>query len=267
MPVDAGNRLTEAHRLAQARLGVATVQDMVAVWRLLDPRDLDATTARWLRVARRVIDSRHRQSTTLAANYMRAFRAVELGGAERFSLMLADALPVEQVATVLTATGPAALKAATARGLTLTDATSRAFTTMAGEAQRLALDGGRSTITATIDADPKALGWARATSGRPCAFCAMLAGRGPVYKGAGTADFKPHGSCHCVPKPVYREDAPWPLGSRRFAELWDEHAKGEADQLNAFRRAYEAQHPDFRDARNARRRELYARRREASSST
>lgn len=266
MPVDPGNQLTEAFRLAQARLGAATVTDMAAAWRLLDPRDLDATTARWLRVTRRIVEARRLGSVNLAADFMRAIRAVQLGTAERFVPVLAEPLPIETMSASLVATGPARLKAATAAGYPLERASELAFSDVAGTAHRQVLDGGRDTVLKSVEHDPRALGWARATSGSPCAFCAMLASRGPVYRAEDTADFKPHGRCGCIPKPIYSPDDPWPLGSERFREIWDTHAKGQRDPEAAFRRHLESD-PEFRDARNARRRELYRERREASSST
>jgi hypothetical protein len=216
-------------------------------------------------VARPVVDTAHRRSAVLAADYYRALRTVQLGEAGGFAPVLAEPL-TDGASATLVATGPAATKAATARGLLVMEAAEYGFTRLAGAAQRLALDGGRSTIGYSIDADPQAIGYARATSARPCSFCAMLASRGPVYTSEATASFRAHGACHCTPKPVFTEDDPWPDGSRRFADLWNRSAKGEPDAENAFRRAYEAD-PELRDARNARRRELYRQRRDAAADT
>src|SRR5690606_32476541 len=44
-------RLTEAHRLAQARTGAQAVAALRSIWQLLDPEDLDGTVGRWLQAA------------------------------------------------------------------------------------------------------------------------------------------------------------------------------------------------------------------------
>jgi len=64
--------------------------------------------------------------------------------------------------------------------------------------------GGRLTVAATTGRDRKAIGWRRVTDGNPCAFCAMLASRGPVYRDAAAADgLKYHAHCGCGAEPVY----------------------------------------------------------------
>lgn len=232
-------QLTEAHRLAQARLGAITSRDMLSAWRLIDPNDLDATVPEWLRIAEALISRNRDTSTALAAAYLRRFRAIEAGTTAALKIVTVPAA-AEAVRTSLLVTGPITVKKATAAGLPIEAASSRGATSSARSALRHSLDGGRSTITATVEADPTALGWARATSGSPCAFCALMAGRGAVYRSEGSANFQPHDGCACQPEPIYRRDAELPAGSQRYADLYDEAAKGSDDPLNAFRRAFES---------------------------
>lgn len=103
--------------------------------------------------------------------------------------------------------------------------------------------GGWDTIEESVRSDRRALGWQRVTSGDPCAFCAMVASRGPIYK-EDTVDFEAHDHCSCEPEPVYSESvfedrSLWPETSRRLRDTWDEVASGAEDPLNAFRRALE----------------------------
>lgn len=236
-------RLTEAHRLAQARVSNQVIARILAAWPLLDPLDIDATVDRWLAVSLPIVRQGRRTSARLAANYLSAFRTLEVGvDTARFTPVLAEDLVVEQVTTSLMVTGPVALRRGVARRRPLAELLNTARSATGAAAMRHTLNGGRDTITATVQADGRALGWARATSGKPCAFCAMLASRGPAYKSEGTADFQPHDSCHCQPEPVYRRDADWPAGSKQYRRLWDEHAAGLSgpDALNAFRRALSA---------------------------
>lgn len=176
-------RLSEAHRLAQARIGAQAVRDLLDVFPLLDVENLDATTVRWLRAAVPIIRARRANSSTLAANYVATFRALELGDKVKPLVpVLAETVTAEQLKTSLIVTGPVALKKAIGRGVLTEQALRAASATSSRAGMRHVLNGGRETTIRTIDSDGIALGWARKTSGTPCAFCAMLASRGPVYR-------------------------------------------------------------------------------------
>jgi hypothetical protein len=232
-------RLTEVHRLAQARLGAQTVIDMRAVFVLLDPAALDATTARWVNTALRIVAANRTMSARLAANYLRTFKALELGATARpVPFEIADELPVEAVTTSLTVTGPVTVKASVGRGATLQRALELANASSSASAMRHVLNGGRETVTATTAADRQASGWARVTSGRPCAFCAMIASRGAVY-GRDSVEFHAHDHCSCGAEPRYRDDAALPPGSERYAELWQQAKDAAGHTAVEFRRLVE----------------------------
>ncbi len=232
-------RLTEAHRVAQARLGARTVTQLVDAWALIDPADLDATTERWLRTAARLVQAQRTASAQLAASYLTTFRRLELGRPGTLDLVIAERLDAQQALTSLTVTGPVRVKLATARGATIEDASTAGMTESARAGMRLALDGGRSTIVGSLRNDPQAHGWARATSGSPCAFCAMLAGRGPAFAEE-SAGFEAHDGCSCTAEPVYSEDADWPAGSRQYAELWQQAKAADGDTTKTFRQLIES---------------------------
>lgn len=239
-----GRRLTEAHRVAQARLGAETVESMLAVWSLLDPADLDGTTPRWLRAALPIVQSQRSTSARLAANYLGTFRRIESAATDDLPLRLVEGVDQWAVTSSLTVTGPAAIKSAVGRGEQLGRAVDHAASGSSRAAMRHAMDGGRETIMRTVERDRRAHGWARATSGDPCGFCAMLASRGPAYTSEQTARFQSHDGCSCTAEPTYSLDAAWPPGSERYAELWDEvvvaNGLGGAEARNAYRRAIEA---------------------------
>jgi hypothetical protein len=237
-----GRQLTEAHRLAQNRIAQQIVVRMHEAWVLLDPEDIDATVARWLRVTVPLIQSQRVASAALAGQYMTAYRAAEIGLDGTFTPVLAGPAQVEALTTSLTVTGPVRIKQAMGQGVRFLQAIEAAEVSSTGAAMRHGLNGGRSTITDTIAKDRKALGWARyLRSTKPCAFCALMAARGPVYKSQQSANFEPHDSCKCQPEPTYHPDADWPTGSRRYAEIYDEVAKGlpRKEALAAFRHAIE----------------------------
>lgn len=193
-------RLTEAHRLAQARLGADTVRLLVAAFHLLNPDRLDATFERWLATVAPLVQAQRLRSSRLAATYLNAFRTYELGST--FPPVVADAADEEGLRTSMFVTGPVALRARLGRGMELRTALDLTVAGAAGAAMRWALNGGRETILNTINADPKAVGYERVTSGNACEFCSMLADRGAVY-GEESADFEAHDHCACGAEVVY----------------------------------------------------------------
>lgn len=239
----AGARLTEAHRLAQARIGAQTVRALRAVFPLLDPADIDGTFDRWLQGVLPIIRSQRTTSARLAANYLTTFRTLELGpDVEPYVPSLADEVPEAAVQTSMLVTGPVSLRSNLAKAVPLVRALTLAEANTARSGMRHAMNGGRDTIQNAIRGDREALGYARSTSSRACGFCAMLASRGPVYSKS-TVDFHAHDGCSCGSEPVYRRDAAWPAGSREYRQLWDTatHGLSGADAINAFRVALSRQ--------------------------
>jgi len=149
--------------------------------------------------------------------------------------------------------GPANIKSKTRRGRTAQQAARDALADAAGAAGRHVLEGGRQAQLHLVHADDAAKGWMRITDGEPCAFCAMLASRGPVYKSEQSANYvvnpkakRPlgalyHDNCGCSAEAVYDRGQEWPALNREFRELWNRVAKGQKDPLNAFRRELERQ--------------------------
>jgi hypothetical protein len=195
------SRLTEAHRLAQLRLGVVTVARMRTIWRLLNPEALDATYPEWLAAAYPIVQAQRSTSARLAANFLTAFKTLELGTAARLAPVLSETADREAVATSLLVTGPLSVKRAMARGIQVAKAMPVAEAASSAAAMRHALDGGRQTINQTLRADPDAQGWVRVASGSACQFCTRLDGkRHPTDD----ADFPAHDGCSCSQEPVYR---------------------------------------------------------------
>lgn len=196
----AARRLTEAHRLAQLRLGAVTVARMRAIWSLLDPEALDATFQRWLVSAVPIINGQRSASARLAANYLSTFKTMELGLGARVVPVLVEAVPQANVAASMLVTGPVSIKRAMSRGVPLIRAVGTAEAASSATGMRLALNGGRETIIRTLRADRDAKGWSRVASGNACKFCSMLDGK---FHYADTADFPAHDGCGCSQEPVY----------------------------------------------------------------
>lgn len=229
-------RLTDAHRIAQSRLGVSTVVRVNELWALLDVSDLDATSGRWLRAVLAVIDTQATESARLAAAYFDAYRVLEVGS----RLPRQQIPPIDQAAvqTSLTVTGPVKVKALTAAGQPIRTAADIARAASAASAQRHTLNAGRTLLLQSVANDRQARGWARRASGGACAFCAMLASRGGEYGSKRSADFEAHDGCGCTVEPIYSGNG-MDGTSARYREMWDAATRGvpSGQQLAAFRAA------------------------------
>lgn len=211
---EVGRRLVTAHYNAQAQLRTRTVAELVRIWPSLDPLALDATYPGWSQAAEALIRQRYADSAALAVRYVNALRAAELGKAlapdvlAALTDLLSLGLSQAQVQTSLRVTGPLAIKRLTAQGMEPAAAATRALVLNSGAGSRLALLGGREALDVAITKDRQAVGYARVTGPDPCKFCAMLAGRGAVYKsalGAGVSREmrRYHDHCSCSVEPLY----------------------------------------------------------------
>lgn len=234
----AARQLTTRHRTQQLALRAGTIRELLRLWSALDWRRLDKTYPAWASVVGRLIDDHRDRSSTLAANYLRAFRLAE-GISSAAPVILDDGVPAAQLTIALRVTSIVAVKAATARGVGAQPAMARAFVRSSGTVSRLVLDGGRRTVLGSLDADDRARGWVRVSDGSPCSFCAMLVSRGAVYK-ASTVDFRSHDACACTAEPLYHGDG-HTSQSRRLSDLWAQSTAGHSGgaAIAAFRRAYE----------------------------
>jgi hypothetical protein len=222
------------------------VRELTLLWPAFESADAERFWPTLRLAIRALVNSRRRTSSGLASAYYSQFRAAEnvLG---RTEIKLAPDLPQPLVDTTLDFAGLVEFKKALRRGRTKEQATARSLVTTAGAASRLVLDGGRSTIDATVNEDVQALGYLRVTDNDPCAFCAMLASRGPAYRSkesaAGATPDHYHDHCGCTAEPMYDHDTNWPGRAKEFQDLWVESTSGEHghNAVKAFRRAYEAQ--------------------------
>lgn len=211
-----GKALTEKHRLDQVALKAAFLLEFNDLWAVLNPYDLDRTSAAWLRQVEPLIARYREQSAQIAEDYYTAFRAAESPEAaldspaptvtrekpsERKAARTRASNPrVRQnrrnlvkpkiiwddedkaTRTSLMVTGPANVKSKRKRGKSPEEAARDAVVDAGGSAARHVLTGGRVTHLELVESDQAAIGWIRVTDGDPCYFCAMLASRGPRYR-------------------------------------------------------------------------------------
>jgi hypothetical protein len=247
---DAGTALTEEHRQAQAGLRTHALRDFLLLWPLWngDP----ASFGQLVQATQPLVRVYHGLSATVAAAYYEAFRKAEAVTGTA-TPKLAAALDPAAVAASMYVTGQTMARNALGAGQSPEQVRKSALVRVSGSVTRHVLAGGRDTILQSVAADPEALGWARVTDGDPCAFCAMIASRGPVFKTEAAADFQAHDYCACVAEPAYK-GSKWPGNGREYRKIYnrsirDAAAAGELDRgtsndlLNAFRRVYDAQRP------------------------
>ena len=284
----AATRLTEQHRQAQVANQRSFLSQFLALWPLLNVTDLDRYTPGWLNAVLRLIDVFRQDSADIAEDYYRRFREIEAPESapdmpelvfegvrdfptQRILRQVArgdrNVTPVDldrvlidwaqdRVAArnSLIVTGPVNIKSKVKRATPPEQAARSALVEASGAASRHVLNGGRKTLLTVVQNDNVALGWARVTDGDPCAFCAMLASRGPAYKSRQQASFQPHDHCACSVEPVFSREAAWPGRGREFQQLWNDNIRGQysgKDAIRAFRRLYEQQQRELREAEAA----------------
>lgn len=197
-----GRELTAAHQTAQIVVGARAAAEAHILWDRLDINDLDGSTPYWLASNVRAVNRRVAESQEVASTYLDEYRRAEIG----LPAQVALAAPTG-TAVALRVAGPVRIKRLIAAGMGAQEAFDGAFTKYAGMVRRQSMMGGRLTVARTAGRDRRAVGWRRVTDGNPCAFCAMLASRGPVYRDAAAADGNQyHAHCGCTAEPEYSYD-------------------------------------------------------------
>lgn len=221
----------------------AATTDLLTVWGAFDPTDIDGSWAVMEPAVEAIVRDYRRQSSNIAAGYFQAYRTAE--GVPGTSPARLAAPPSREVLRYSLGYYGRVVPNRMLRAGRL-DVSRQAAVHLIGGVARHVQDGGRRTIIGSVAADRQAHGWMRVTDGDPCAFCAMLAGRGGVYS-KDTVDFQAHDHCGCTVAPSYTGRASdLPDANRRFREQWDKAQQGEVepglntDPFNRFRRLFEA---------------------------
>lgn len=235
-----GGSLVQADqsRTIQLALLSALAKQVAGLWQRLDPKRLDQTYWSWLEQMM-VLTSRFYGMSSLAASiFYNDARQTAVGEPAPSGLVDLTATPSSDWMTnAYGYSAPGLLNDPNAQPGT-------ALSVTQGTAKRIVATGGRTTIIQAVQDDPKALGYYRVTDGHPCAFCAMLAGRGVVYKKS-TVDFLSHNDCGCTGAPAFSHGQELPAISTNAADLYRQHAQGLSGDhaLAAFRKAWDANNP------------------------
>lgn len=169
-------------------------RDLTRFWQGLDLTAPDPARDALLTYVPALVTTYGEIASTVAADWYETVRAKQVHGGHRFSVL-----------TVAPDTGAAA--AGTVRyaaGHLYTETPELALPVLAGAVQRYVAGVSRQTIGVNVKRDPARPRWARIPSGRhTCAFCALLASRGFVYRteelaGGDGREFHDDCNCHIV---------------------------------------------------------------------
>lgn len=199
------------HQATQAGLVEAIRPVVGEAWGSLDTGNLRRSLPTFVDHVRAIV---HRYGPASAALSTRFYRTQRREAGIRGSITVRHApLPDDRQVdrTVRWATGPLW----SADPAYASDNLEAARSNVLGAVDKLILDVGRDTVLGAVQNDRKARGWARVPEGGSCAFCALLATRGAVYRTEQRADFRSHDHCRCVAEPIFVEYEP----SARVREL------------------------------------------------
>lgn len=232
-------QLAEEYRAEQARLSAEVTRDVVVLWLATYEPGNSQVWRRLLDALRVLISGFRGRSSRAAVNYYLNARSQARAPGLLVPKMAPDP-PAELVEVTAQVTGARAYGRSLTSGMTVEQARRNAGVQLSGAASRIVLDAGRQTILDAVDEDREAIGWIRITDAKPCAFCAMLASRGPVYQ-EDTASFQAHPHCACIAAPVFSRHEAWLGHSEDLYQQWKKVTAGESgkDALRAWRRHWE----------------------------
>lgn len=231
--MSAPSQAATSAQLAQEGLGVVVASDLARAFTTLDVSHLRASLPDFAALVAGIVHRYGLASAAIAARQYADQRAAAVGS--RFTVIPASPAEVQAVGRMVSwATQPL---------WATSPALEAAQRNLVAGAEKLVLDAGRRTIIDNVKRDPKAHGWARLTEAKPCAFCALLATRGAVYKES-TADFRSHDHCRCHAEPTFGPYEP-PAQVREWQQLYQNAttAGNSAKTRREWRSAFDAAYP------------------------
>jgi len=192
----------DVETLQAANRGLVTLarRDLQAFWSTLDLTRPERARDLLLEFMPALVEQYGEVAASVAADWYDDLRAAQRGPGGYRAQMASGA----EVAAVQGSTRYGA-------GHLFTEAPSSMLPHLTLEVSRFVLQAGRNTLVQSASRDPWKPRWARVPSGaETCAFCLMLASRGPVYLSEAAAGKQGmnayHGDCDCVPTPIFPTD-------------------------------------------------------------
>lgn len=175
-----GRELTEAHRIAQAEQAAWWVSAVSQLVELIDPARIDDSMPEFVASALVALGMAAEDAQSLALAYVREFREAEAPGLDHPAPIVPE-VDLSGAASRLESVAPLA-KMKISEGAMAREAVDAAFWSIVGGLYKSALMPGREVVDLSASVNPHSTGWRRVTDADPCAFCAMLATRGPAYR-------------------------------------------------------------------------------------
>lgn len=179
-----GAQLTRVHQIQQINNGAAGAALIVELGNLLKAGDLDEQGFITAVVGADLLT--HQAAVRLARQYLTNFRALvapEENHAELVNPEFDAGASAGRAVNALRELEEA--RSADPEQRNWDSEFARIVGQLAVHSDKAAKNAGRDTVVESAEANGKR--WRRVTDGNPCAFCAMLAGRGPVYRSEDSA--------------------------------------------------------------------------------
>lgn len=235
-------------RRAQIKIGMEVDSLIRREWARLSVDDIDAGRDLMLEKVTTRIHSLRRVAAADAQRYVRNMRTLAVVGAGPVEVP-GLFLPASDV-LALELAGPAGFKTRVGKGVIDEVAFLAARDQMMAEARKIIMQSGRDTVRLSAEAYGRAIGYRRVSDGDPCAFCAMLVGRGPVYKSEDTSrgsverigrsggwELIYHNHCGCTAVEIFSDDWTPTEAEERFVD--DYQAAAEAADAADLPRTYD----------------------------
>lgn len=179
-----------------AGVSQAGIRELEAIWPKLNLSSPSGIALPLASVLAEVADQYGAAAATLAADWYEEAR-FDAGFTDAFTVAPA-ALPDQSRFNALARWGVGPLFGANPDPAT-------ALSRVSGGLQRIVLGQARDTTVGAIAEDPANPTYARHASANACAFCALVASRGPVYTSEATAGLgaRYHDDCHCAVVEVF----------------------------------------------------------------
>lgn len=223
-------REAEAHQKTVADLTTLAIRDLVTLWGSLDTADATATAVALRAALPELVQSYGSVAASLAADFYDDLRE-QANVRSEYTTVLADPPPAEKIAVLARwAAGPL---------FSGTPDPELVLSRLSGGVQRSVAGVDRGTIELNTTRDPSAPRYARHASANACAFCALIASRGPVYHTETAAGGRYHDHCHCIAVPDWGDYQPAPYVARwerAYTDATRSGARGTAEVLAHMRR-------------------------------
>jgi len=200
----------EVNRIWQALLGATVSASGLELASLIDPENISGTFEEWLSHVVVLQQVAFQAGTEQAAKYVQAYRVAEVGAVKAAQLPVVVPQFDMGDAVDAVAWAPWQAQAAISQGADPVAAWESAASAYSARLMRQALDGGRQVVSRSAEAHGGR--WRRVADGNPCAFCAMLVTRGPVYSKETVTSTRLgrryHNFCGCTGEEVFGQWQP-----------------------------------------------------------